>query len=92
MFDFSIWHLLILLVVVALVFGTGKLPKAAGDLAQGIKNFKQAMRETPDTTSAQRSRPADTRVQTERPAIAPKGEESEKTASAVRTEETVNHG
>jgi sec-independent protein translocase protein TatA len=92
MFDFSIWHLLILLVVVALVFGTGKLPRVAGDLAQGIKNFKQAMRETPEAAPTQPSRPADTRAQTERPAIAPKGEESDKTVASVRTEETVNHG
>lgn len=92
MFDFSIWHLLILLLVVALVFGTGKLPKVAGDLAQGIKNFKQAMRETPETTATQQSRPAETRAQTERPTLAPKGEEIEKTATSVRTKETVNHG
>ncbi len=90
MFDFSIWHLLILLVVVALVFGTGKLPKAAGDLAQGIKNFKQAMRETPETGATQQSAPANTRAQAEPPAIAPKAEENQ--AAAVRAEETVSHG
>ena len=33
------------LVIVVLIFGVGKLPKAAGDLAQGIKAFKKNMNE-----------------------------------------------
>lgn len=41
--SFSIWHWLIVLVVVLLVFGAGKLPKVATDLAAGIKNFKKGM-------------------------------------------------
>lgn len=52
---FSFWHVLILLVVVLIIFGAGKLPKAAGDLAQGIKNFKQGMREDDKPSSAPRS-------------------------------------
>jgi len=41
--SFSVWHWLIVLVVVLLVFGAGKLPKVATDVAQGIKNFKKGM-------------------------------------------------
>lgn len=41
----SIWHWLIVLVIVLLVFGAGKLPKVAGDLAKGIKNFKSGLKE-----------------------------------------------
>lgn len=41
--SFSIWHWLIVLVVVLLVFGAGKLPKVATDVAAGIKNFKKGM-------------------------------------------------
>lgn len=56
--SFSVWHWLIVLVVVLLVFGAGKLPKVATDVAQGIKNFKKGMSdpkpedETPSTPAA----------------------------------------
>ncbi|MCW5732044.1 MAG: twin-arginine translocase TatA/TatE family subunit [Alphaproteobacteria bacterium] len=40
---FSIWHWLVVLVVVLLVFGARKLPSVATDLAQGIKNFKKGL-------------------------------------------------
>ena len=40
---FSIWHWLIVLVVVLLLFGRGKIPELMGDLAKGIKNFKSGM-------------------------------------------------
>ena len=42
---FSIWHWLILLVIVIAVFGTKKLRNAGGDLGSAVKNFKTAMRE-----------------------------------------------
>ncbi|MFN8925905.1 MAG: twin-arginine translocase TatA/TatE family subunit [Rhodospirillales bacterium] len=41
----SIWHWLVVLVIVLLVFGAGKLPKVAGDLAKGIKNFKSGLKD-----------------------------------------------
>ena len=43
--SFSLWHWLIVLVVVVLVFGTKKLRGAGGDLGSAVKNFKDAMRE-----------------------------------------------
>jgi len=46
--SFSIWHWLIVLVIVLVVFGTKKLRNAGGDLGAGIKNFKQAMKEGED--------------------------------------------
>jgi len=41
----SIWHWLILLVVVLLLFGAGKIPKLMGDMASGIKAFKKGMKD-----------------------------------------------
>ena len=41
--SFSIWHWLIVLVIVLLLFGRGKIPELMGDVAKGIKNFKQGM-------------------------------------------------
>ena len=41
----SIWHWLIVLAVVVLIFGTRKLRNAGGDLGAAVKNFKTSMRE-----------------------------------------------
>jgi sec-independent protein translocase protein TatA len=41
--SFSIWHWLIVLAIVLLVFGRGKIPELMGDVAKGIKNFKSGM-------------------------------------------------
>ncbi len=41
--SFSIWHWLIVLVVVLLIFGRGKIPELMGDMAKGIKSFKKGM-------------------------------------------------
>lgn len=42
---------LIILVVVLIVFGAGKLPNVMGDLGRGIKEFKKAQDETPEVTT-----------------------------------------
>lgn len=42
---FSIWHWIIVLVVVLLLFGRGKIPELMGDVAKGIKSFKKGMSE-----------------------------------------------
>ena len=48
---FSIWHWIIVLVVVLLLFGRGKIPELMGDVAKGIKSFKKGMAD--DETSDQ---------------------------------------
>lgn len=44
----SIWKVLIILAIVVLIFGAGKLPRVMGDLAKGIKNFKSGMKDDTD--------------------------------------------
>ena len=41
----SIWHWVILLAIVMLVFGAGRIPRVMGDLAKGIKSFKAGMKD-----------------------------------------------
>jgi len=41
--SFSIWHWMIVLVILLLLFGRGKIPDLMGDVAKGIKSFKQGM-------------------------------------------------
>ena len=43
--SFSIWHWLIVLVIVMLVFGTKKLRNMGGDLGGAVKGFKDGMKE-----------------------------------------------
>jgi sec-independent protein translocase protein TatA len=45
---FSIWHWLVVLVIVLLIFGTKKLRNLGGDLGGAIKSFKQSMKESGD--------------------------------------------
>ena len=42
---FSIWHWLVVLAIVLLLFGTSKLRNIGGDLGSAINNFKRSMRE-----------------------------------------------
>lgn len=49
--SFSIWHWLIVLFVVLIVFGTKKLRGAGGDLGAAVKGFKDAMKEGADSAS-----------------------------------------
>lgn len=44
---FSLWHWLIVLVVVLVLFGAGRLPQVAGDLAKGIRAFRKGLDEDP---------------------------------------------
>ncbi|HUZ63964.1 MAG TPA: twin-arginine translocase TatA/TatE family subunit [Acetobacteraceae bacterium] len=41
--EFSIWHWMIVLLVVLLLFGSGKVSTLMGDVAKGIKSFKENM-------------------------------------------------
>ncbi len=39
----SIWHILVVLLVVFLLFGAGRVPRMMEDIAKGIKSFKKGM-------------------------------------------------
>ena len=42
---FSIWHWIIVLIIVLSLFGKGKIPSLMADMAKGIKSFKSNMAE-----------------------------------------------
>jgi sec-independent protein translocase protein TatA len=50
--SFSIWHWLIVLVIVMLVFGTKKLRNVGSDLGGAVKGFKDGMKEASADKSA----------------------------------------
>lgn len=41
----GIWQILLIVLLVLLIFGAGKLPNVMGDLAKGVKNFKKGLDE-----------------------------------------------
>jgi len=47
----SLWHWIIVIAVILLLFGRGKISELMGDVAQGIKAFKKGMSE--DETKAE---------------------------------------
>lgn len=45
----SIWHWLIVLVIVLLLFGKGKISDVMGDMAKGVKSFKKGLADDDET-------------------------------------------
>ena len=63
---FSIWHWLIVLVVVLVLFGgRGKIPSLMGDVAKGIKSFKSNMKDE-NAASSEKVEEAETITATNR--------------------------
>ena len=60
MASFSLTQWLVVLAVVLIVFGAGRLPKAIGKLARGMRAFRTAMRDDASTEPAG-ERPAEAR-------------------------------
>ncbi|MFT0532011.1 Sec-independent protein translocase subunit TatA [Castellaniella hirudinis] len=53
--SFSIWHWLVVLVIVALIFGTKKLRNIGEDLGGAVKGFKKGMKDAQEDTDTQPS-------------------------------------
>ena len=54
----SIWQILIVVLIVVVLFGAGRIPRLMGDMAKGIKSFKAGMKDDEETTTAQTADPA----------------------------------
>ena len=68
----SIWHWLVVIVIVLLLFGRGKISDLMGDVASGIKAFKKGMQDD--------DKPA------EKPAEPPKAIDNNAAPSAARSD------
>ena len=53
--SFSIWHWLIVLIIVMLVFGTKKLRNIGADLGGAVRGFKEGMKEGVSDSSSESS-------------------------------------
>ncbi len=47
----SLWQIVLVLVIILILFGAGKIPRVMGDVAKGIKSFKAGMKEEEDSES-----------------------------------------
>lgn len=73
---FSLWHWLVVGIIVLLLFGKGRFSDMMGDVAKGIKSFKKGMAEDDQPAPApgrveaiEQARPVDTRAAETRSAV-----------------------
>ena len=52
----GIWQVVLILLIVLIIFGAGKLPKVMGDVAKGIKSFKTGLKDEEEETPAEAPR------------------------------------
>ncbi|MBP2291515.1 twin-arginine translocase TatA/TatE family subunit [Azospirillum rugosum] len=55
--SFSVMHWVVVLLIVLLLFGAGKLPNVMGDLAKGVKAFKSGMKDEENAEAAKQGEP-----------------------------------
>ncbi len=41
----GVWQVVLVLAIVLIIFGAGKLPRVMGDVAKGVKNFKSGLKD-----------------------------------------------
>ena len=56
MMGLSVWHFLLLLVVIVLVFGTSKLKSLGKDLGGAVKDFKDSVRDEDEKQNLEKQR------------------------------------
>ena len=44
----GVWQIVLILAIVLILFGAGKLPRVMGDIAKGVKSFKAGLKEEPE--------------------------------------------
>lgn len=60
--SFSIWHWLVVLAIVVVIFGTKKLRNIGSDLGGAIKNFKDSMKTEDEAAKTEEAKKIEPRV------------------------------
>ncbi|HEV2373792.1 MAG TPA: Sec-independent protein translocase subunit TatA [Streptosporangiaceae bacterium] len=85
LFD-SPWHILIVVIVLVLLFGSAKLPKAAKSLGEAMRIFKSEAQKLNDDGTSKAAPPQFVQHELPTPAPAPKAVEDEKPSAAKAAE------
>lgn len=77
--NIGIWQVVLVLLIVLILFGAGKLPKVMGDIAKGVKSFKAGLKDDDEDDETKKAEPA-------RPLTAEKHESAAAEASTKKDE------
>ena len=69
----SIWHVVIFLIVVVLLFGTPKLKNLGKDVGDAVKDFKKSIREDEEKSALNQPKTIDADVKNSEPVSSVKG-------------------
>ncbi len=50
--SFGVWEMLLILLIVLIIFGAGKLPQVMGDVAKSVRSFRDGLKDGPETEVA----------------------------------------
>ena len=50
--SFGVWEMLLILLIVLIIFGAGKLPQVMGDVAKGVRSLRDGLKDGPGTEVA----------------------------------------
>jgi sec-independent protein translocase protein TatA len=69
----GVWQVVLILAIVLIIFGAGKLPRVMGDVAKGVKNFKSGLKDIgadddKETLEQEAESPAKSSVEDDQPA------------------------
>jgi sec-independent protein translocase protein TatA len=73
----SIWHWLVVGVIILLLFGKGRFSEMMGDVAKGLKSFKKGMSEEDGPPAARTEPPRITETKTVEPTPAERAREAD---------------
>ena len=63
MFGLGMQELIIILIIIMIVFGAGKLPQIGSGIGKGIHNFKKSVREPSEETASRKEKNAQLMVE-----------------------------
>lgn len=82
---FGIWQWVIVLVIVLLLFGRGKIPGLMGDMAKGLKAFRKGMRDDDEDDEKERETPKSLSSESSEPRnVTPSSSDSERKDEASK--------
>jgi sec-independent protein translocase protein TatA len=83
--SFSIWHWLIVLLIVLVLFGRGRVAEIMGDFGKGIKSFKAGMNEDEGQSASRPAAPPPQRLEGPHHDAKPAGETAPEASAADRS-------